>query len=289
MARIGLVIRPGIERAKLLAGDVVRWARENSHQCLLEHETALALGISERAYCHEDMAGLSDVIVALGGDGTILGVARFAKGRSPVLVGVNFGTLGFLAEIAPQELFATLEEVLSGHAVLASRAMLQAQVIRGGGSIFTSQALNEVAILKGPRSRLLDIDFGVNGEDVMRLRADGLIIATPTGSTAYSLSAGGSIVYPSLEVVLVTPLCPHSLTMRPLIFKLEAELEASIPHYEGEVYINVDGQVSLPLTAGDRVRVVRSQNTVRFARSPHKSYFEILRRKLNWGIANKGE
>lgn len=287
MAKIGLVIRPGVERAKLLAEELIVWCRNNSHEVLLEHDTALALGSLDRAYCREDLAGLTEIIAALGGDGTILGVARFVRGRSPVLIGVNFGTLGFLAEIVPDEFLSIINKVLCGEAVLAVRAMLQVTVVRNGEAVFTSQALNEVAILKDARSRLLDIDFSANAEAVMRLRADGLIISTPTGSTAYSMSAGGPIVYPSLEVVLVTPLCPHSLTMRPLIFKLETELNAAIPEYDGEVLVNVDGQVSLPLQSGDQIKVIKGRNVVRFARSPRKSYFEILRSKLNWGIANK--
>ncbi len=155
--------------------------------------------------------------------------------------------------------------------------------------VFSSQAVNDVVVQKGTQDRLMDIDFAVDNEDVMRLRADGLIISTPTGSTAYSLAAGGSIVHPLLSALLVTPICPHSLTSRPLVLSLDATLSLRLPQHDGHTLLSIDGQVSVPLHSGDRVKVSRAHNVVRFARSPSKSYFEILRRKLNWGVANKSE
>ena len=288
MAKIGLVIRGGVDRAVSLGGKLIAWADERSHSVLMEQETAAVFGKAQDGYPKEQLARVADPIVSLGGDGTLIGVARYAQKPSPVFVGVNFGNLGFLTEIAPAEFFPTLEKVLAGSAVLGKRSMIEASLLRNGRSVFSSQAVNDVVVQKGAIEKLFDIDLAVNGEPLMRLRADGLIVATPTGSTAYSLAAGGSIVYPHLEVLLVTPLSPHSLAVRPLILSLDSELAITVPHQDGNVFLIIDGQVSVPLQGGDLVKVTRSKNVVRFTRSPSKSYFEILRSKLHLGIANHG-
>ena len=289
MAKIGFVVRQGIEAAIALGHELMEWCARNGHQLMFEKGTARIFNIEDPGLWQGDIASLSEIIVTMGGDGTLIGVARHVRDNSPVLIGVNFGTLGFLTEIAPDELFLTLDRVLAGSAHFGERTMLLASVFRGGECVFSSQALNEVVILKGAQSKLLNIDLSINGDEVMRLRGDGLIMATPTGSTAYSLAAGGSIVYPSLEVVLVTPICAHSLTIRPLVLSLDSELVVSVPEYLGEVFLTVDGQVSMQLDSGDVVKVNRGRNVLRFAHSPSKSYFEILRTKLNWGIANKAD
>lgn len=293
MTTIGLVLRPGIEAARSLAKETMSWAAAHGHEILCEEETAKMLGVTGGIPSHH-LAVKSDPIVTLGGDGTLIGVARYVTKRSPLLVGVNFGNLGFLTEIAPSDLVGTLERYFSsnGEAIpFGVRSMLFCEVLRGVDGrekcVFSSQALNDAVVQKGTEDKLIDIDFAVNDEEVMRLRADGLIISTPTGSTAYSLAAGGSIVHPSLSVVLVTPICPHSLTSRPLVLSLDAILSVAIPAHDGKVFLSIDGQVTVPLNAGDRVRVSRASNVVRFAQSSAKSYFEILRQKLNWGIANK--
>jgi NAD+ kinase len=167
--------------------------------------------------------------------------------------------------------------------------MLHASVRRKGKEIFAAQALNDAVIQKDARARLLDLDIAVNGEPVMRLRADGLICSTPTGSTAYSLAAGGSIVHPALEVLLVTPICAHSLSARPLILKLSDKLLATIPEYDGTMVLTIDGQLSIPLQTGDAIEIGESPYRIKLVQSSSRSYFDILRTKLNWGIANKGE
>ncbi len=289
MAKIGLVVKQGIEQAITLGRELMQWSEKRGHQVLVEKATARLFGFEDPGLWQGDIAAYSEVIVTMGGDGTLIGVARHVKDNSPILIGVNFGTLGFLTEIAPGELFLTLEQVLEKTATLGQRSMISAAVYRDQECVFSSQALNEVVIQKGAQSKLLNVDLSVNGDEVMCLRGDGLIMATPTGSTAYSLAAGGSIVSPSLEVVLVTPICAHSLTIRPLILSLDSELVASIPEYLGEVFLTVDGQVSMPLEQGDVVRVNRGRNVLRFARSASKSYFQILMTKLNWGISNKAD
>jgi len=287
MATIGLVIRPGVKEAALLGLELVKWAEERSYKLLAEERTAALLDLQSASVRAEKLAKVADPIVTLGGDGTLIGVARYVQGKGPIILGVNFGNLGFLTEISPEELFSTLESVLLNKAEFGERNLLQADVYRGNKRIFSSAAVNDAVIQKGVRERLLDLDLTVNEQAVMRMRADGLIIATPTGSTAYSLSAGGSIVHPSLDVVLLSPICPHSLTNRPLILPLDFSLKVNFPPYDGELFLSVDGQESTALLPSDEVRVTRSPNTVRFVRSSNKSYFDILRTKLNWGLGNE--
>ncbi|MCO6431698.1 MAG: NAD(+)/NADH kinase [Deltaproteobacteria bacterium] len=294
MALIGLVVKPGIPKALDLAAELILWSEEKNHGLLLESNTAKIVGrrvkSKQLSSCPPEQLALSaDPIVTLGGDGTLIGIARYVEGRSPVMIGVNFGHLGFLTEISPDELFVVLESVLSNGVRYADRSMLSACVLREGKQVYSSQVVNDAVVQKGVKEKLLELDLEVNGEDVTRIRADGVIVSTPTGSTAYSLSAGGSIVHPTLEVSLVTPICAHSLTNRPLILGMDAEICVTIPQYEGQVFLIIDGQVSFELKVGDRLSVTRAQNRVRFVRSPAKSYFEILRTKLNWGVANKAE
>ncbi|MFM1846828.1 MAG: polyphosphate/ATP-dependent kinase [Pseudomonadota bacterium] len=288
MATIGLAIRGGIERAKTLGQELIAWAVPRGHTVVCEVETAKLLGLAEGIGAAE-LANKADPIVILGGDGTLIGVGRYVDKSSPTLVGVNFGNLGFLTEVTPEELFSTVESVLAGSAAIGTRSMLLAEVWRDGKAIFSSQAVNDAVVQKGARARLLDLDIAVNDEEIMRLRCDGLIAATPTGSTAYSLAAGGSIVHPSLAVMLVTPICAHSLTSRPLILPLDSAFCVSVPAYEGRVFLMIDGQDNVELRSGDVVRITKAKNTVKFVKSPRKSYFDILRTKLNWGIRNRPE
>lgn len=289
MAVIGLVIRPGIKKAVALGEEVITWAHSKGHTVLVEQRTSTLLNSRLPGVDAATLARDADPIVTLGGDGTLIGIARHVTERTPIIIGVNFGNLGFLTEISPREAIPTLESVFSDQAVYGVRSMIQADVYRGNDCIFSSQAVNDAVVQKGSRDRLLDIDFAVDEEDVMRMRGDGLIVATPTGSTAYSLAAGGSIVFPTLSVVLITPICPHSLTSRPLILRLDSILRISIPPYEGRVYLSIDGQESTALHSGDVVRLTKAKESVKFVRSPAKSYFDILRTKLNWGIGNSGD
>lgn len=289
MAKIGLVIRPGVQEALKCAEELIAWSKAHSHQVMLEQQSQKLLGLSGKAFYREEISTQANPIVTLGGDGTLIGVARYVDSKAPIIIGVNFGSLGFLTEITPKQLLSVLDEVLSDKAVCGERNMLYCEVFRDGASFFSSQAVNDAVIQKGVREKMLELDLAVNDEEVVRVRGDGLIVATPTGSTAYSLAAGGSIVYPSLEVVLITPICPHALTNRPFILPLDRTLKVTVPPYDGKVFLNVDGQVSIALQTNDVVKILRSKNKLRFARSPSSSYFEILRTKLNWGVGNKLE
>jgi len=289
MAAIGLVIRAGNERVVALARELVGWCTMRSATILAESNTARLLGLSSAGLHSKDLVEQADPIVTLGGDGTLIGVARHVRGRSPLFVGVNFGNLGFLTEVRPDELFPTLEQALLGTVECAERVLIVVEVWREGKVIFESQAVNDIVVQKGARSRLPELDVSVNGDDVARIRADGLIVATPTGSTAYSLAAGGSIVHPSLNVILVTPICPHSLTNRPLILPGSSAISVELPPFDDEVLVTVDGQMSQILQAGDVVKIHQARQTVKFVISPQKGYFDILRTKLNWGVPNRAD
>jgi NAD+ kinase len=284
---IGLVARPGNPRAQTLANEVVSWCAAKDITLLVEAQTAQGLALASSGISSRELVEKADPIVTLGGDGTLIGVARHVKGNSPLFVGVNFGNLGFLTEVRPDELFTTLDTVLAGKESSAERLLLFVQVERDGKVVFESQAVNDVIVQKGARSRLPEFDIEVNGHDLARIRADGVIFATPTGSTAYSLAAGGSIAHPALSVILVTPICPHSLTNRPLIIPGSSKIEVRLPNFDDEVLVTADGQVSDELQPGDVVKVVQAEQSVRFVISPEKSYFDILRTKLNWGVPNR--
>lgn len=288
MSTIGLVVRRDHEEAARLGRELVSWVKSAGHRLACEEGTAQEVGFEGAKHSREELVELCDPIVTLGGDGTLIGVARHIGAKSPVMIGVNFGQLGFLTELAPDQLFETIEAVFAGQAKYGERAILMARVERSGKRVFESQAVNDAVVQKGARDKLLDLDFSVNGEGVARVRGDGIIVATPTGSTAYSLAAGGSIVYPQLSVMLVTPICAHSLTSRPLILPLDSQFEMVLPEYGGSVFLSIDGQDSVSLEVGDRVVVTCSPHSVKFVRSADHSYFEILRTKLHWGMANRG-
>ncbi len=284
MAKIGLVVRAGVKEAIDLGHGLIKWAKENGHEVLVEAESAKAMSLTGHEFTAQEVANSCDPIVALGGDGTLIGVGRYVSGRPPVILGVNFGRLGFLTEIAPTELFSTLKTVMGGTANFGSRHMFHCTVVRDGNEISSMQAVNDVVIHKGVYDRLMEVELTVDQHKVTSIRCDGLIVSTPTGSTAYSLSAGGPIVYPTLAVVVVTPICSHSLTHRPLVLSNEAKISLCVPRYDGEVALLVDGQEGVRLKVGDTVEVKKSPNSVIFVRSPSQSYFEILRDKLNWGL-----
>jgi NAD+ kinase len=263
------------------------WCAERAVAVEADAHTMKLLGMSGKGCSCAELVTRVHTIVTLGGDGTLIGVARYVQGESPLFVGVNFGNLGFLTEVRPDELFAVLQDALDSKVPSAERTLLQVQVEREGAVFFASQAVNDVVVQKGATSPLPELDLTVNQHAVARIRADGIIFATPTGSTAYSLAAGGSIAHPSVNVILVTPVCPHSLTNRPLILPGTAAIEVEIPRFHEEVLVTVDGQVSKVLRPGDKIRVRQADQRVRFVISKDQSYFDILRAKLNWGVPNQ--
>lgn len=225
----------------------------------------------------------ANLIVVLGGDGTLLSVARNLKGRDVPILGVNLGGLGFLTEISPDEFTEMLENVTRGDYDISRRIMLDVTVRREGSTVFEFAVLNDAVITKDALARIIDIETHVNGEYLTTYKSDGLIFSTPTGSTGYSLAAGGPILYPSMRNIIVTPICPHMLTNRPIILPEKVSIKAILKSKDEKVVLTLDGQIGFPLEFGDEILIKESSHVVSLVKSSSKGYFEILRTKLKWG------
>jgi NAD+ kinase len=225
----------------------------------------------------------ADLYVVIGGDGTLLSVARAIATHPRPILGVNLGGLGFLTETSLEEAPDTLVEVLEGRYVLERRMALDVALLRAGRPLLRQTVLNDVVITKSALARIIDLTLSIDRQLVTTCKADGLIVSTPTGSTAYSLSAGGPIIHPAMAALLIAPICPHTLTMRPVVVPESSVVEAILRSDDSEVYLTLDGQVGHPMRARDRVRVRRGRLPVLMVRSGRRGYYEVLRRKLHWG------
>lgn len=288
IARIGLVAKQRVEAAASVLVELASWLEARGIRPVFEAETAKLAGVGEACAIttKEDLPAACDLIVLLGGDGTLIGMARriARAGVEVPIAGVNFGSLGFLTEITLAELYPSLEAVLAGTAPIEERMMLHAQTLRGGAVHADELVLNDVVITKAALSRIIELSVCVGGDAVMRVRADGLIAATPTGSTAYNLAAGGPIVHPVVDAVLLTPIAPHMLTNRPLVVAGFSAITVE-PDMNGneEVFVTFDGQSGHALQAGDVVSIRRAVQPLHLVRAPNRSYFDVLRQKLKWG------
>lgn len=285
--RVGVVAKQGLEPAVAALEKLASTLADREVEAIYDLDTAALAGVtSSRAVTREALPGLVDLVVVLGGDGTLLSMAgRIAQaGRDIPILGVNFGSLGFLTEIRIDELHASLESVLDGRAQFDQRLMLQAEAHRRDEPIDTRNVLNDVVFTKAAVSRIIELAVSVNNGFVTRVKADGLIVASPTGSTAYNLAAGGPIVHPVVDAFVLTPIAPHTLTNRPVVVPASMTVEIR-PDINGsdEVFVTYDGQSGYPLHNGDYVRVCRSERALRLVRAPQRSYFEVLREKLKWG------
>ena len=279
---VGIFVKPDQAQLGALLGEIERWLGERGVAVVSEAETDGWFEASDSA--RGGLTAKMDLAIVLGGDGTLLAVARALGKRSVPLLGVNLGTLGFLADTASEELYVALEQVLAGGFAIESRMRLEVDVARDGRALGSYLALNDAVIVRNAVSRLIDLETFADGAVVTTYHADGLIVATPTGSTAYSLSAGGPLLVPELEAILLTPISPHTLTQRPLVLPETYELEVRVQDTRGgEVRLTVDGQVGCALEQGDRVRVRRSLHPVRMLVPPGRNRFEGMRTKLRWG------
>ncbi|OFW51983.1 MAG: hypothetical protein A3G77_04495 [Acidobacteria bacterium RIFCSPLOWO2_12_FULL_68_19] len=286
--RVGLVAKHNLVAASEHLARLSAWLRARGVDVVYASETAALAGAAAhgaRTATREALPCEVDLVVVLGGDGTLLAMAaRIAQaGRDIPILGVNFGSLGFLTEIRIDELTSSVERVLDGTATFDLRAMLAATLRRRTGEIDARVVLNDVVFTKSALSRMIELSVWVNGGFVTRVKADGLIIASATGSTAYNLAAGGPIVHPMGDALIVTPIAPHTLTNRPVIMPGSAEIEVRIEADGAEdVFVTYDGQSGYPVAEGDVVRVRKSDRTLRLVK-PARSYFEVLREKLKWG------
>lgn len=262
---------------------LLAWLEQRGIQALCDKETALSLTPARQAHLREEMPSLVDMLIVLGGDGTLLAAARLMTNHNIPVLPVNLGSLGFLTSVTLDDLYGVLEQALYGQVRYSERVMLDAQVIRKGHMVHHARALNDAVLNKGALSRIIDLRLSVDGEFVCDYKADGLIISTPTGSTAYSLAAGGPIVYPAVAAFIITPICSHTLTNRPLVVPDAAHLEVSYRAGDVPIYLTLDGQVGVELLPEDRVGIVAAPERLRVVRPLHKTYFSVLRDKLKWG------
>jgi NAD+ kinase len=279
---VGVAIKPGVPRAAAAACDLAKLLAQRGLEALFDPAAAAAVGTS--GFPRAELASRADLIVVLGGDGTLLAVARAVEERPTPILGINLGTLGFLAEVPVDEMEPALARALAGDLQVEERMRLEVEHLRAGASRHRYRALNDAVITnRGALARIIDLEAHADGQLVTTYHADGLIVATPTGSTAYSLSAGGPILLPGVASFLLTPICPHTLTQRPLVLPDGARLELVVHALGGEVQLTVDGQEGGRLEDGDRVRVRRSEHSVRLLVAPLRSRFDVLRSKLRWG------
>lgn len=288
ITRVGLVAKRGLDRAASVLADLAGWLEARDVRPVFETETALLAGLPpERPTTkRDDLPRESDLIIVFGGDGSLIGMAgRIAEAGVDVpIVGVNFGSLGFLTEISLAELYQSLEGVLDGTAPIEERLMLRARTLRNGQVYAERLALNDVVITKGALSRIIDLAVDIGSHPVMRVRADGLIIASPTGSTAYNLAAGGPILHPEVDAMLLTPIAPHMLTNRPIVLpgSSEVRIQPAVNGSNEEVYVTFDGQSGHALEADDIICVSRADRRLRLVRASTRSYYDVLRQKLKW-------
>lgn len=286
--RIGIVAKPDLVAARDTLAHLRTWLDARGLvACWAPDAAALLADPPASVVERDELAGQVDLVVVLGGDGTLLAMAdRVAKaGRDIPILGVNFGSLGFLTEITRPELLEALAEVVEGRAQLDERMMLQAITTRGARTMGDTVVLNDVVFTRTAISRIIDLEVWVGDQFVTYVKADGLIVASPTGSTAYNLAAGGPIVHPAMEAFVITPIAPHTLSNRPIVVPATREVRVVVSPDNGgaEVYVTFDGQTGAPLAAGDEVTIRRAPRAAKLVRATARTYFEVLRQKLKWG------
>jgi NAD+ kinase len=285
--RIGIAVKPKLIEARATLAQLSDWLRQRSVDAIWTTEAAMLsdgaeLTVADRA----ELPAQVDLVVVLGGDGTLLAMAKAIaeSGRDIPILAVNFGSLGFLTEITRPEIFTALEAAINGQATHDLRMMLRATATRKGQLPLSHMALNDVVFTRTALSRMIELSVSVGDQFVTAVKADGLIVATPTGSTAYNLAAGGPIVHPSMDALVLTPIAPHMLTNRPIVIPTEREVRvrSTSSNAGDEVYVTVDGQTGFGLHEGDEITIAKSERPLRLIRSTTRSYFEVLRQKLKW-------
>jgi NAD+ kinase len=288
MKSIGIIAKQNKPEVIPIVRNLVEWLRPKMIEVVMEEGMVKQFhppltGPHLNSMGKEDIPTNVEMIIVLGGDGTLLSVARLVGEHDVPILGVNLGGLGFLTEITLEELYRVLEKVVQGDFITDERVVLHASVIRRGERMAEFVVLNDAVINKGALARIIDLETTINGEYLITFKSDGLILSTPTGSTAYNLSAGGPIVYPSLHCIIITPICPHTLTNRPIMIPDDVEIRATLKTKQQEVTLTLDGQQGFTLEFEDVVEVKKAEGHILLITSPYRHYFEVLREKLKWG------
>jgi NAD+ kinase len=286
--RIGVVVKPHQPDALETLCRLTEWLVAKGIQLVGLSEIAHEQ-IKNKTGCvveivkDDQLASSVDLILVLGGDGTMIAAARIISDTEVPVIGVNYGGLGYLAEFPIEELFAALESILAGQYKLQKRVMLAVELWRGAELLTRNRVLNDVVVNKSALARIIEIEAYLDDQFVNTFRADGLIVATPTGSTAYNLSAGGPVIYPSMNAVVITPICPFTLSNRPIVVPDESKIDVRLITDKEDVALTLDGQVGFPLKAGDQIVIRKSRTTFNLVQPPNRNYFDVLRDKLKWG------
>jgi NAD+ kinase len=279
MKRIGIICKWGRTEPTEIMGEFTPWLQKRGVEVYTDNVDVEGAHVCEFG----EMPERVDMVIVLGGDGTMLGAARLCAQHEVPVLGVNLGGLGFITEVATTQLYAVMEDVLAGRYELERRIMLSAKLQRDGRTVTECTALNDVAVTKGTLARIIDLETWVNGKYVNLFKGDGLIVGTPTGSTAYNMSAGGPILFPTLNCLVMTPVCPHTLSNRPIVLPDDVHVEVVLKSHGEDVMVTYDGVVAENVKQGDRVTVERAPYVTTMIMPRGRSHFEILRSKLRWG------
>jgi len=280
--KIGIIAKqkktPGIENIR----ELIRWLEEREIETFLDTDSASLVNL-ESPYLKSEIPKLVDLVIVLGGDGTLLSVARLVEGKNIPILGVNLGSLGFLTEITLEELYPVLERILNGDYQVSERMLLNTHIHRQGERVTQYPVLNDVVVNKGALARIIELEVFIDKSYVNTFRADGLIVSTPTGSTAYSLAAGGPIIHPTLDVLIINPICPHMLTNRPIVVPADTKIEVILKSEIEDVHVTLDGQVGFALRYRDIVEIRKAPSKIKLISSPNRDCYQIWRTKLKWG------
>jgi NAD+ kinase len=290
VSKIGIIVKHQNEDAAVLSLEIAEFLEGRGYQTLFCDESRAILKKSPskkkfKVVPKSTLASKVDLIIVFGGDGTYLSAARLMKEKSIPVLGINMGTLGFLTEVKKEEVFDALNTILKGKKIDCSeRVMLEAKLIRKGKVLTQDLVVNDVVVSKGAIARIIGIKINIDEHWANTVRADGMIVSTPTGSTAYSLAAGGPIIMPNLACMSITPICPHGLTQRPLIVPDSVKVQMMVEHMPGHVFITLDGQNTIDLQLGDVIEITRfKKHKLKVVKAPNRDYFSLLREKLNFG------
>jgi len=280
--KIGIIAKANILEPLDITKKLTSWLKKRDVEVFVEKELGEQIGYANSVDA-SDIPKLVDVILVFGGDGTFLGMARLACKHGTPILGINLGGLGFLTEVTVEELYPMMERIIKGDFEIEERQMLLTTIHRNKDTLGAYEVLNDVVINKGAVARIIDLAIYIDNSHVTTYKADGIILSTPTGSTAYSLSAGGPIVHPTIPVTIITPICPHNLTNRPLVVSSDMKVEIKVTTQEPDTYLTLDGQIGIRLNTGDIIEVQRTDTSVKLIKSPFRDFFTILKTKLMWG------